>query len=139
MKTTAIATILLTLTAVFWSMETDAQSGSSMQMKIPFGFFVNGVLMPAGRYWISPVGNGVAIQIQNRETRETTTVTTFSVKGAKHPETGLLVFNRYGDAFFLAELHWAGRDTGRRVPLSNAEREIATTAPATRKTVTVGR
>jgi hypothetical protein len=52
-------------------------------------------------------------------------------------ETTKLVFHRYGDQYFLAQIWTAGNDRGRELPRTEREREVAMSYPAPQEVVVV--
>jgi hypothetical protein len=53
---------------------------------------------------------------------------TGSVTSASTNDNGKLVFNRYGNQYFLSQVWAAGSDSGHQLRPSKAEREIAKNA-----------
>jgi len=93
---------------------------------VPFDFQVGYDRMPAGEYLVQPTQFGSpAISITNRQTRETKMVLTDTITAGNLSDTGKLVFNRYGDRYFLSQVWRAGFSTGCLLHKSKAEREIA--------------
>ena len=90
---------------------------------IPFAFMVAGHAMPAGHYIVSPV-NEFSLGIRDRK-NQGAFVPTHSVQRPAHDNTCKIVFHRYGDAYFLSEVWVTGNTTGRELPASRAERELA--------------
>lgn len=96
-----------------------AQAAEPTNYKIPFSFNANGVQLESGRYAVTPERNGVSsisgygggIYIMNAPQME----------GQKRAR---LVFHKMGNAYFLAEL-WNENGTGRKVPMSKREQEMA--------------
>ena len=72
--------------------------GSEIRASIPFDFTVRGKTLPAGDYAITRIGD--------------------------EPRRNFLVFNRYGDSYFLEEVVTAGEGTGRELSPSHAERAL---------------
>ncbi|HMK31716.1 MAG TPA: hypothetical protein VK473_18680 [Terriglobales bacterium] len=67
---------------------------------VPFGFTAEGHEMPAGKYLVSEVSDGVKVlAIHNDASNQTLLVNTFS--GDPTGETKL-TFHRYGETYFLA-------------------------------------
>jgi hypothetical protein len=91
---------------------------------IPFDFVVKNTTMPAGQYTISGMNNKVLL-ISSRDWHHRMYVTTDGVDSAKLPTDNKLVFNRYGDEYFLEQIWVAGVAQGDRLPLSSRERELA--------------
>jgi len=95
---------------------------------IPFDFSVAGEKLPAGKYWINRAqqGNGdMVIQISSVDGHSNVTRLTIPVFADKPAKTSSLVFNRYGDEYFLSKIWPIGGSTGRELTKSRAERELA--------------
>ena len=74
------------------------------QANVPFAFNVGDTVFPAGDYTISQAGwrpSGV-IEIRSTDAKHATLTTAFG-DAAKPVNGGELVFNRYGDRYFLTE------------------------------------
>lgn len=95
---------------------------------VPFSFNVNKDTLPAGQYeirTISPSGSHVLL-INNREAKTGETFLTHAVSASQaQAGKGKLVFKRYGDRYFLSQIWLADTDTGRELPISPRERELA--------------
>ena len=52
-------------------------------------------------------------------------LTTIGVHAGKTSDVGKLVFNRYGDQYFLSKIWTRSSDTGREFSKSRLEREVA--------------
>lgn len=110
---------LLTAAAAF------AQSGTALQADIPFEFQVGNTTLPAGHYDVRAEGPASALSIRCFRCKTGVMILTNSVYARQTRETGKLVFNRYGDKYFLASVWTAGGSPGRQLPTSGAERELA--------------
>ena len=98
-----------------------AQNGKTFNLVVPFDFYAGTVLMPAGQYTVAQVGSTRATQIYDRNGHITSLlpiVGTSNVIGNHR-----MVFNRYGNMNFLAEIQWANSETGYKVRESPLERE----------------
>jgi hypothetical protein len=73
----------------------------AVQATVPFDFIVGNKLLPSGSYTITSVSSGI-IQIQNYD-KHVTTLSTFS-QDSHESRSGKLVFDKYGDQYFLAEI-----------------------------------
>jgi hypothetical protein len=58
-------------------------------------------------------------------------------ESAQVQEKSKLVFHRYGNQYFLAQIWTAGNDRGRELPKTEQEREIAMSYPAAQDVVVV--
>jgi hypothetical protein len=95
-----------------------------VEANIPFPFTVGKSAAPAGQYTFDIVSPGV-LRIRSADHTANVMVLTFGVASKKNQEQATIVFNRYGDAYFLSQFHYPGRD-GRALPKSTREVELAT-------------
>ena len=121
--------LLAVMTIIAASVSANAQSlNYRLTANIPFDFSVAGQKLPAGKYWINRAqqGNGdTVIQIRSTDGHSSITRLTIPVFGSKPSKTSSLVFNRYGDEYFLSEIWPVGAVTGRELTKSRTERELA--------------
>ena len=121
--------LLAVMTIVAASVSAQAQSLSyRLTANIPFDFSVAGKKLPAGEYWINRAqqGNGdTVVQIRSTDGHANIARLTIPINTYKPVKKGTLVFHRYGEEYFLSEIWPAGGLTGRELPKSNAERELA--------------
>ena len=89
---------------------------------IPFEFRVGEKLMPAGEYWIQHANGWLGLQ-ETGGHRATAAILTYATD--LKSEKPVIQFNRYGDAYFLGKLSMPGSDTGRAVPKTPRETELA--------------
>ena len=117
--------VLTALTLVAWLMvpATHAQS-IMLKADIPFNFVVGDTQLPSGEYHVKQLRPGV-IQVQDKVTRSSAIVMTTGVQTGKTSDVGKLVFNRYGDNYFLSRIWEPSSITGRQLPKSRLEREVA--------------
>ena len=95
---------------------------------IPFGFTVANTKLPAGKYWIrrGQSSNGdLLMQISSTDGHSNIYRLTIPVTRFNPNSEGTLVFHRYGDDYFLFQVWPAGENTGRALPQSRTERELA--------------
>jgi hypothetical protein len=92
---------------------------------IPFKFSVNKETMPAGEYTIQSVSTDRVLLIRNSDDKPMTMLIANSVQSLRPSEHSKLVFQRYGDDYFLSQVWVAGNTLGHQVPKSGRERELA--------------
>jgi hypothetical protein len=93
-----------------------------LKADIPFPFVVADHTLPAGRYEVSNLGEHT-IRIVNSQ-KLGAVVLTSRVSGRRTPESsGNLVFYRYQDSYFLAQVWGAGSAAGKAICKSSAEKE----------------
>ena len=113
--------IALTLFAGLMVPATQAQS-IMLKAEIPFDFVVGDKQLHSGEYHVRQTHPGVML-IQSKDARSSAMVLTTAAQAGKISDVDKLVFNRYGDQYFLSKI-WAS-DSGRQLPKSRLEREVA--------------
>ena len=98
---------------------------------IPFDFSVGGTKMTAGAYTVRSVVPGT-VQLSRDDSKSSAIVITFGVQAQKPPQGASLVFNRYGNAYFLSQVWGAGNSLGKQLQQSKPERESASAASSGR-------
>ena len=112
------AALLLTTSAVI----AQTKQGD-VTADIPFPFVVAKQTLPAGHYIVSPTNaDGLGIHDANNHG---TFVPTHSAQRSPSDNTCKLVFHRYGDTYFLAEVWVSANSIGKVLFRSRAERELA--------------
>jgi hypothetical protein len=71
--------------------------------QVPFKFTVGTVEMPAGEYLVQLAGETGVLTVANPDAKRSVFVLTVANLGKKSPGAAV-VFHRYGDRYFLAEL-----------------------------------
>lgn len=95
---------------------------------VPFSFHVGSTVMPQGVYSVNETTDGVVAWIKPQQ-QAAKPVLTYHAAGKERTEP-VLVFHRVGQEYFLAEI-WAGnRLTGRALPRSPREQELAQSGAA---------
>lgn len=122
--------IFLTLAAlvILSASAAQAQSTGEQTARIPFAFSVGDKSFPAGEYRVSrvnPQSDRAALYIRSGDGRTGRIVMTTPVQADQTPESAKLVFNRYGDAYYLSQV-WSPADgTVLELRQSRAERTLA--------------
>ena len=115
--------IALTLFAGLMVPATQAQS-IMLKADIPFNFVVGDRQLPSGEYHVKQSHPGLTL-IQSKDARSSAMILTRGTQAAKISDAGKLVFNRYGDQYFLSKIWAPSSDMGRELPKSRLERELA--------------
>ena len=100
--------------------------GVPVRATIPFDFIVRGKVLPAGSYEIERVTeepSGLLLRNVNNK-HEHIVFETEPVEGRRISNHNVLVFNHYGDEYFLSEVVTAGEQTGRELAPSRTERTL---------------
>ncbi len=100
--------------------------GTEIRASIPFEFTVRGKTLPAGEYEISRIGDEpTGLSMRNvRDKHEHVVFETEPVDVRRIPRRNVLVFNRYGDSYFLEKVVTAGEENGVELAPSRAERNL---------------
>lgn len=101
-----------------------------LNVTVPFEFTVGDTTLPAGEYDIHATGpwGGRVLSICNRKANAAAFVISASYLTAKNSQRSELVFNRYGQQYFLSEV-WGDNDLGRRMPINSRRVELAKGQP----------
>jgi hypothetical protein len=125
MKNRVASTLALVgLLAVLAASSAQGQVPAKVIVSVPFDFTAGKATLKAGKYNIKRSG-GAALSIRSLDGTSTALVSaplTLSSQIAKGGER--LVFNRYGDQYFLSQV-WLSVDTGRQVYPSEQEKKTA--------------
>jgi hypothetical protein len=117
--------LLVTVTFVTAVASANGQSRNPARANIPFDFAVGDKVLPAGEYQVSTMTDGrEVIMVRSREGKDSAIRLTYTANKSVAPEKGTLVFRRYANHYFLAEIWTAGEQTGRRLLKSKHERAI---------------
>lgn len=103
---------------------------------VPFNFVVKDKTLPAGKYSMEPIqiGGSEAIKIQSLDGHITVIVLVRLAKGRTNQEDSRLIFNRFGNRYFLAEV-LGFEEAIYRVPRSRIEDELARSVSGTNQQV----
>src|SRR5262245_11032254 len=99
-----------------------AQNAPSVSVLVPFDFEVAGKTLKAGDYEVRMESSRSSLKIENRDSLHTTFVTISPLQRTDIQDQSKLVFNRYGNQYFLAQVWIAGRSSGNEVRQSPTER-----------------
>jgi len=117
-----IFSVLLVATVV----SAHAQSERTQVTYIPFNFVVGKKTLPAGEYVVRPnrkLSDDIWL-VQSKDGDESALFTTRSVQASKTQKRTKLVFNKYGDQYFLSQIWEGGSNSGRELVKRRPEREL---------------
>ena len=128
-KQTLRISLMLGLLAILAVSSAHAQSSYERTTNIPFSFTVGDKTFPAGEYRVmrlNPQSSQAALAIKSIDGQMSkTTLTAMDLQRTGMTGKAKLVFNRYGDQYFLSEVWLRANDGGHALPMSRSEREIA--------------
>lgn len=100
--------------------------GTAMRAYIPFEFSVNGKTLPAGNYELKRINDepeGLIIRSLDNK-HDHAVFETESLQQNQLPRHDAIVFDRYGESYFLSEVLVGGMETSRRLAPSHAEKQL---------------
>ncbi len=118
--------VTIGLSAVLGSSLLNAQMyGKAAKADVPFSFRIADRVLPPGNYTVTARSNGLT-QLWNTDTNQGMVFVANSEM--QDPQSDAkLVFNCYGDRYFLAQIWFGSGDSGRVLPKGHLEKEIAGT------------
>ena len=126
-RTITMLSLLLLLAAV--SVNAQRLSDNSIAVNIPFDFAFGETKLSAGNYTLRRIvlpSSYDRLVIQSADGRGVThTGMTRPNRTSEVQKQSNVVFNRYGDQYFLSQVWLAGSDTGRDLFQSRKERNLA--------------
>jgi len=103
---------------------------TELKANVPFDFIVNGSTFPAGEYSFRSVDTlGKVLSIRSVNSQTQGMIVSSDTRSSAPSQQTKLVFHRYGNQYFLAEVWLQGDDMGRDVPECPLEKEAATNSP----------
>ena len=124
MKTQLIRNVsvaLLAAASVF------AQGSQRLTVQIPFGFHMGNSILPAGQYTVDAPAPSV-LRLNSSDSNSTAIILIHAVEksnASRNDLQGKLIFNKYGDKYFLSQVWSSGNTTGRELPKTKREVEAA--------------
>jgi hypothetical protein len=105
-----------------------AQGPHTLTVQVPFGFHVGSSTLPSGEYMVdTDVAPGI-LRLRSGDSKSTVMIHSMSVQAPARSDQGKLIFNKYGDEYFLSQVWKQGASTGRELPKSRREIEVAALA-----------
>jgi hypothetical protein len=106
-----------------------AQAQEPLVVNIPFDFVAGNTPMPAGEYSVKTTGpTNTLIVIARNDSAASAFINTNAAVASEPKTESKLIFNRYGDRYFLSQVWTAGNARGRQLVKSIREKEMAQTA-----------
>ena len=105
----------------------NAQLSNPVRAKIPFDFNVGEKKLPAGEYTFSRLSgfsDNKLMSVSSADASAHVFQSTFGAEVLTPKNESTLVFNRYGDQYFLEQIWSGGEQEGTQVPQSRSERTI---------------
>ena len=102
-----------------------AQGSQKLTVQVPFGFHVGSSTLPSGEYTVDTDAAPGIVRLRSTYSTSTVMIQSMSVQAHSVPSQGKLIFNKYGDEYFLSQIWKAGNNTGNELRKSRREAEVA--------------
>jgi hypothetical protein len=103
-----------------------ARAQEQILVNVPFDFVAGNKTLPAGEYAVKTIGpTHTLVLIDRNDATASAFLTTNPVVASEPQSESKLVFNRYGDRYFLAQVWTAGYASGRQLMKSDREKEVS--------------
>jgi len=125
-KHSVLTVALAGLLVVLGASQAYALGGPTLKAEIPFEFGAGGAALSPGEYTIQQASGASqhVIHVRAEEGSTSAILVGNSTWRAKTPQRSELVFNKYGDRYFLREVRVEGMSGGWQFPTTRAEREL---------------
>ena len=118
-------------TLVFGCMAVSAQVSQGVVAKVPFSFVAGQKSFASGDYRVKLYSSTGVLSIQSLDGKTHGLALCGSAEVAKAPTHASLIFNRYGNEYFLNQLWMQGEKTGLELVKTKRELEVASTMTRT--------
>src|SRR5207245_10647178 len=100
-----------------------------MLVNIPFAFTAGNATLPAGEYRVQKLdGNSAVVLIRCSDATASAMVVTHAAQAKELQTESKLIFNQYGNRYFLSQVWTAGSIRGRQLVKSPQAKEISQVA-----------
>ena len=121
-RLTAIFSAMALIAILATAASTQAQSGFTISITVPFDFVIGNETYSSGDYIVSTGSNPDLVKVQSKAGNGTAFVIGVTLRPAWGEHQPELVFNRYGERYFLNTI-WLGFE-GHRLAKSKLERKL---------------
>ena len=119
--------IALVFALTMYSTKAQAQIVGNLEADIPFQFHAGNAKLPAGKYRVQVLDDS-GLTVMEISSVDGSTAALFQVDSAEAnstPAKSELIFNKYGDSYFLAKLFDEGNASGSAVVESLYEKRVS--------------
>jgi hypothetical protein len=103
-----------------------AQAQEPLAVNIPFDFVAGNMQLPAGEYMVKvSAPTHTLILISRKDSTASGFINTNAAVSSEPQSESKLVFNRYGDRYFLSQVWTEGNSQGRQLLKSAREKEMS--------------
>ena len=124
-KSLTMTVMIVTVALATAVVSANAQSQRRLSANVPFDFVIGEKTLPAGEYGASLTSNdGSTVVIQRDYSSDAAVRLTNSINPKPNKTQARLVFHRYGQTYFLAEVWTGSDDIGRQLLQSKQEQHM---------------
>lgn len=119
--------IALVLALSLYASKAHAQIVGALEVNIPFQFHAGNTKLPAGKYVVRMLDDSdlTVMEIRSADGSTSALFEVVTAKANSTPAKSELIFNKYGNRYFLAELFDEGNPNGSQVPKSRYEKRVS--------------
>jgi hypothetical protein len=105
-----------------------AQGSQKLTVQVPFGFHVGSSTLPSGEYTVDTDAAPGVVRLRSTDSKSAVMIQSMSVQAPAASSQGKLIFNKYGDEYFLSQIWKPGVNTGCELHKTRREIEVAAIA-----------
>ena len=117
-----LATFGVFLTLIVGSVQ--AQTGHKIEVNVPFDFTAGETSLRAGVYTVNLI-SGNTLLVRSRDGKKSVLLLARQAKHVGTRKPARIIFNRYGDRYFISQTFLSGADPGCQIDPSRAESHLA--------------
>jgi len=136
MKTNMIRNVSLALLA---AASMFAQVFPKIEVNVPFGFHVGDTMLPAGQYSVDTQMRPDIIRVRSADTSQSVAILTNGGGRMTRDTKPKLVFNRYGDQYFLSQVWAPDTYAARELPKTKRELQEARNTRPSHESIIAGK
>lgn len=112
--------------AAFYPAKSEAQISGEIEADIPFQFHAGDAKLPAGKYTIRPLDDSDerVLEIRSADGKVSALFSVEPTRAGAAPAKSELIFNKYGNRYFLSQLVEEGSASGGKVAESRYEKKL---------------
>ena len=117
--------VMLSVLGALTAISANAQFDYQFRVTIPFNFSVGSKTLPAGKYKVGRIWQSGAVVLHETFGKNRVVALAQNVEKLDIQKQSKVVFRRYGDQYFLAEVWNSSWGSGRELLKSHKERSLA--------------
>ena len=129
MKKLWLFSLVVTFVLVIAASLSAQTNGSPVKANIPFDFDAGSKHFPAGEYKVSAISPQGALAIVGRNSGSAL-VNSLQAQSNRPSAATKLIFHQYGGSYFLYQIWVEGENSGRELPRTKVEKEMANNTAA---------